>query len=456
MLLHRVFRTSAFRLAVQAAGLSLLSAVIIFVIIYQASEVTVRDALDLTARSEQADVLADAAGGAETMKKAVQDEIPASPGTFWALGAADGTLQAGNLPMPRAFLRGLRGWRMITAADGVALPPHVRAVRGVALTLADGSVLFVGENADALIAMDRLITHAFVAIVGITVLIGLAGGLLVARSSLRRVEAISDASREIMAGDLSRRVAVTGNHDEFDHLAVSLNAMLARIQALMEDLKQVTNDIAHDLRSPLARLRERLELAQLQSEDPAMQAAFDDALGQVDDCLRIFAAMLRIAEIEAGARRRGFSQVDISAMLAGLAETFETVAESHDRMFSAEVPDGLTLDGDVELLTQMVVNVIENAIQHTPPGASIMLRAARTPRSLEITLADDGPGVPAQDRARVLQRFVRLDTARQHAGSGLGLSLVHAVAVLHDGEVELLNNGPGLRVVIYFPRPVRA
>jgi signal transduction histidine kinase len=221
----------------------------------------------------------------------------------------------------------------------------------------------------------------------------------------------------------------------------------------MENLKQVTNDIAHDLRSPLARLRERLELAQRETRDPVMQAVFDDALSQVDGCLGIFAAMLRIAEVEAGARRRGFAPVDVSALLTGLAETFETVAEASNHIFHADIADGLSLHGDAELLTQMVVNVIENAIQHTPPGAHITLSARRNLGSLEVSIADNGPGVPAHERVRVLQRFVRLDTARHQAGSGLGLSLVHAVAALHDGDVTLLENAPGLKVVLHLACP---
>jgi signal transduction histidine kinase len=448
---NRVFKTSAFRLAMQAAVLSLAGAVIIFVIIYKASEGTVRSEIERTASSQQADVLADTAGGAESMVQAVTAEIATSPGTFYAVGAPNGDMLGGNLPLPPGFLRNLRGWRTLTNADGIRLPPHVAAVRGITTRLLDGEILFVGESAGGLIALDRLILHAFLAVIFVTVLLGLAGGLFIARASLTRVEAISAASRRIMAGDFSRRIALNGSDDEFDHLAASLNAMLARIQALMENLKQVTNDIAHDLRSPLARLRERLELAHRETTDPAMHLIFDEAIAQVDVALNIFGAMLRIAEIEAGARRRGFAPVDLSKLLTELAETFEAVAEANHKQLAAAITPGLAVHGDQELLTQMFANLIENAIQHTPPWANISLHAETKAGLTEICVADNGLGIPEHERARVLQRFVRLDTARHSAGNGLGLALAAAVAELHGYSLRLDDNAPGLRAILSLP-----
>lgn len=435
----------------QAAALSLVGAVIIFAIIYKASEGTVRNEIERTASSEQADVLADAASGSESMAQAVNAEIATSPGTFYAVAAPDGGMLGGNLPLPAEFLRNLHGWRTLTAADGIRLPPHVAAVRGITIRLHDGEILFVGESAGGLIAMDRLILRAFLTVVFVTVLLGLAGGLVVARASLTRVEAISAASRRIMAGDFSRRIALDGSDDEFDHLATSLNAMLARIQALMENLKQVTNDIAHDLRSPLARLRERLELAHRETTDPAMHVIFDDAIAQVDTGLNIFGAMLRIAEIEAGARRRSFAVVDLSKLLAELSETYETVAEAGGKYLAAGMTPGVTVHGDHELLTQMFANLIENAIQHTPQAARISVYGRAIAGFVEVCVADNGLGIPEHERARVLQRFVRLDTARHATGNGLGLALVAAVAELHGWSLQLEDNSPGLRVVLRLP-----
>jgi signal transduction histidine kinase len=229
--------------------------------------------------------------------------------------------------------------------------------------------------------------------------------------------------------------------------------MLDRIQALMENLRQVSNDIAHDLRSPLARLREYLELSRQNAQEPATRHAFDEGILQVDSALNIFGAMLRIAEIEAGARRRDFQAVDISKLLADLAETFETVADSEGMTMAVTIAPGLTAIGDRELLTQMFVNIIENAIRHSPAGSHINMTAEADPAGwLSVMIGDNGPGIPLHEYKRVLKRFVRLDASRHSPGSGLGLSLVAAVVELHQGQIDLSDNNPGLKVVVTLTR----
>jgi signal transduction histidine kinase len=445
----RLLRISGFRLALQSAALSIFGALIVFGVIYHASEVTVRSELDSTVASEQADVMSDAHDDGSILKS-VQVATAEGEGTFYALTGPDGNLLAGNLPVTPQAAKIWHGWHTTRRDCGIVLPTHVTAVRGLATKLDNGDTVYVAENASALHALDHLIANAFLAVFGTILALSVAGGLIAARSTLKQVEAISNTSRDIMNGDLSRRIVLSGTGDEFDRLSNNLNTMLERIQILMENIRQVSNDIAHDLRSPLARLREHLELSRKNSMEPATQLAFDEAIVQTDSALSIFAAMLRIAEIEAGARRRDFMYVNFSVLLCDLAETFETVAESESKSWSAKIASDLHINGDAELLTQMVVNVIENAIRHSPPGSHIsMIAQPMNTGSVKVTISDNGFGIPPHERSRVLQRFVRLDTSRHTPGTGLGLALVAAVIELHSGEIHLENNEPGLKVVIH-------
>ena len=444
----RLLRTSGFRLALQSAALSIFGALIVFAIIYHASQVTVRSELDSTVASEQADVMSDAHDDGSILKS-IQVATAESEGTFYALTGPDGGLLAGNLPVTPQAAKFWHGWHTTRRDHGIALPTHVTAIRGLATRLDNGDTVYVAENASALHALDHLIAKAFLAVFGTILALSVAGGLIAARSTLKQVEAISNTSRDIMNGDLSRRIALSGTGDEFDRLSNNLNTMLERIQILMENIRQVSNDIAHDLRSPLARLREHLELSRQNSREPALRLAFDEAIVQTDSALSIFAAMLRIAEVEAGARRRDFIYVNVSDLLYDLAETFETVAESENKTWSAKIAPDLYIHGDAELLTQMIVNVIENAIRHSPPGSHISMTAqSMSGGSVKVTISDNGFGIPPHERSRVLQRFVRLDASRHTPGTGLGLALVAAVIELHDGEIHLENNEPGLKVVI--------
>lgn len=448
----RVLNTSSFRLAMQSAILSAFGAILVFAVIYHASETIVRSELDSTVASEVADVVSDAKDD-DSFLKSVQVATAETDGTFYALTAADRSELAGNLTISPKAASVWAGWRTLKPADGINLPAHITAIRGLATKLSNGDTLYVAENASALHSLNHLIRNAFVTVFGVILVIGIASGLLVARGALRRIEAISKTSRDIMAGDLSRRIDLTGKRDEFDRLAENLNLMLARIQSLMENVQQVSNDIAHDLRSPLARLREHLEWAADKTADTQTRTEIADGIVQIDLALEIFAAILRIAEIEAGARRRAFAPVDISDLLSELAETFAAVSELEDMTMSVCIAPHLHVSGDRELLTQMFVNIIENAIRHCPRGTQITITVEASPADqVLITMFDNGPGIPFEERERVLQRFVKLDASRHSHGNGLGLALVTAVADLHHAEVRLSNCDPGLKVEICLPR----
>jgi signal transduction histidine kinase len=447
----RLLRTSSFRLAIQSAILPAFGAILVFAIIYHASENAVRSELDSTVASEAADVVSDAKDDASFVKS-VQVATAESNGTFYALTAADGAELAGNLTISPKAAALWSGARTMKPKDGMNLPAHVTAIRGLATRLSNGDTLYVAENASALHSLNHLIRNAFVTVFGVILVIGIASGLLVARGALRRIETISETSRDIMAGDLSRRIKLTGTRDEFDRLAENLNLMLARIQSLMENVQQVSNDIAHDLRSPLARLREHLELVAENTTDMATRSEIEESIGQVDTALEIFAAMLRIAEVEAGARRRDFQMIDLSTLLKDLADTFETVADAESMYLSTDITDGLSVNGDRELLSQMFVNIIENAIHHSPSGSRIFITArSKGLGCSEVYISDNGPGIPSDEHERVLRRFVKLDASRHRLGTGLGLPLAVAVAELHNGIINLSDNDPGLRVAIALP-----
>lgn len=324
-------------------------------------------------------------------------------------------------------------------------------VRGRGVLLGDGSYLFVGVSDYQLEEVREVVTRTFAVGLAATIILAIAGGVAMSLSVLRRVENVSRASRAIMAGDLGQRMALRGTNDEFDHLSGSLNAMLDRIQALMLGLQQVSNDIAHDLRTPLTRLRQRLELAQRRETTvEGFRTALDDAIANAEEILETFGALLRIAQIEAGTRRAGFGPVRLDALLTDLVEAYQPVAEGKSQNLKGCIERALNLRGDKELLTLLFANLIENAIRHCPSGSIIEVGAEGRRAGVAAWVADNGPGIPAECRENVLQRFYRLETSRTTPGNGLGLSVVVAIATLHGAPLVLDDNQPGLRCVLHF------
>ena len=449
----RALRSKAFQLTLQTTIISGLGAILISVVIYYAAETTIKGQLDSSVKSEQAEIMADSNGTEAGIVNSIHEELRDSSGLFYALLNPSSKVLAGNLDMPAIFLKRLNHYQTLVPEVGLKLPPHVLAIRGMAIRSENGDILYIGEKANELVALNNFYSYSFLILGGGILGIGMAGGFLVARSALRRVEAITAASQEIMAGNLTRRIDVDGSGDEFDRLIISLNLMLDRMEALMRNVQQVSNDISHDLRSPLARLRDNLEVSRLTVNDPEMSTCFEEAIEQVDTVLGIFSAMLRLAEIETNSMRAHFSPVDISGLLEDMAETFKVVSSVEHKYVHANIAPHLLVVGDRELLEQMFVNILENAILYSPPGSDISVTAELNPAGdVDIEIADQGPGIPAHEYRRVLQRFVRLDTSRHHPGTGLGLALVKAVADLHDSSISLADNGPGLKVLIRVPK----
>jgi len=282
--------------------------------------------------------------------------------------------------------------------------------------------------------------------------LGVAGALAV-RSLFRiTINDVAATAAAFSRGDLSRRVRVTGMGDEFDRLAEEINRMLDRVVGLMDGVRQVSNAIAHDLRTPITRARARLEDAGRNARSEAdLHAAIERAQSDLDGIVAVFQALLRIAEIEAGARRSAFARVDLGPLLFDLAELYAAAAEDGGQELVHDIPPILPVFGDRDMLQQAVANLLDNALKFSPPGGTIRLEARVAGRLLEVSVADQGPGIPPEDRARATERFFRGETARNTPGSGLGLSLVQAVAMLHGGTLRLEDNRPGVRASMVLP-----
>ncbi len=329
----------------------------------------------------------------------------------------------------------------------------VHPARARPFLLRGGFRLLVGRDVRELEAVRRLMLRTLAWGLAVTLVLGLVGGTLMARSMMRRIETINATSRDIMSGDLSRRIPTRGSGDELDRLAGSLNAMLDRIQSLMEGVRQVSDNIAHDLRTPLARLRNRLETAALPETDPpASRAALESALAEADALLGTFNALLRIARIEARERRAAFADVDLGELIGDVGELYEPLAEQKRQTLLTD-SSAAVIVGDRDLLFQALANLLDNAIKYTPAGGNIRVGLSTAGAGVELTVADDGPGIPEAFRERVLQRFFRLDPSRPSGGSGLGLSLVAAVADLHGATLRLDDMRPGLKVTLRFAAP---
>lgn len=324
-------------------------------------------------------------------------------------------------------------------------------VRVLATYLPNGQVLVVGRDLND---ERQLLDHTLSVVVGVTMLtfcLVILGSATQGYQTLRRIDAVSRTAGEIIAGDLARRIPITARDDEFDLLGRNLNAMLARIEELLVGMRQVTDNIAHDLRSPLNRLRNRLEVTLLEARGAEeYRTVLAQTIADADALLNTFNALLNIAQIEAGACRNEWTELDLGALTGELAELYEAVAEEGGITWRYSTEPAIHIQGDRQLLAQAVSNLLDNAVKYTPAGGRIELTVSRIDQRPTLSVADTGPGIPAEARERVLERFVRLDNARSQPGNGLGLSLVKAVAKLHRAKLVLEDNQPGLRVSLRF------
>jgi signal transduction histidine kinase len=329
--------------------------------------------------------------------------------------------------------------------------------------LPGGFRLLVGRDLDERQRLERIIASAGRWSAAVVVLIGLVGGVFVTRRVLRRVDAMTDKARTIMEGDLSGRLPVAGSNDELDRLAENLNAMLERIEALMHGLKEVSDNIAHDLKTPLTRLRNHSEEALRTARgEAAYREALEQTIEESDGLIRTFNALLMIARAEAGQSSESLAEFDAAEIAHGVGELYEPLAEEKGLTLTVEAETPAPMVGNRELVTQALANLVDNAIKYGAAAATahgvngaapgIVVRAEGEGDKILFTVADRGPGIPESDRGRVTDRFVRLESSRTEPGSGLGLSLVAAVARLHGGELTFADNSPGLKSIIALPR----
>ncbi len=312
--------------------------------------------------------------------------------------------------------------------------------------------LLVGRDINQLTKAKRRIIQALTWGLVMMVLLAFVGGLVLSRRTVRKIEKINQTTQSIMSGDLSRRVPISNRNDDFDQVAGNLNQMLDRIQALMEDIRRVSDNIAHDLRTPLARLRQHLEEARLQEKPHSKSAQnMEQSIKEADSLLTTFNALLRIARIEAGQLSASFKKIDFDVLMHDVVEFYEPLVEDKQQTLETTIDVDVVSWGDRDLLFQALANVIENSIKYTPNRGHILLSLIRLSSQLVITIADNGPGIPEAEREKVFRRFYRLDQSRSSSGNGLGLSMVSAVVSLHNGSIELQGNNPGLKTVIRLP-----
>lgn len=462
MPLIKLLKTSTFRLAVIYLALFAASAITLLAYVYW-------NTAGFLARQTDEAVEVEIAGLADQYRQGglpllvhtvIQRSRDPGQSLYLVLDPA-GRVLAGTLDARPQVEPGPDGWFDFSYNRKTLDGTEVKAARARAFFLQEGFYLLVGRDVQERREIENLITNALIWAIGLTVALGLAGGLFMSRNMLARVDDINRSSRDIMEGDLSQRLPIAGTGDELDQLGRNLNAMLDQIEALMTGMRQVTDNVAHDLRSPLNRLRNRLEVTLMQEASPEdYKLALEKTIAEADGLLGTFNALLMIARAEAGSLRDSMTWVDLSATLHDAAELYEPVAEENDLAFAVDVPEGLTIWGNRELLSQAVANLLDNAIKHGMPQTGNAARVieiaaapdpARSGRGVILSVGDHGPGIPEEERQHVLERFVRLEASRNTPGSGLGLSLVAAVARLHGGVIELADNDPGLRVTLSLP-----
>ena len=361
-------------------------------------------------------------------------------------------------PAQQRIAGNLTRWPQAATQNGAwyELPIERAGMRSLALVqsynLPGGFRLLIGRDVQVRAQLRSLLTDALLWAVLVVVVMASIGALVVRSLFRRTLASVSATATAIAAGDFAQRVQLSGRGDEFDQLAETINDMLDRMARLMEGVREVSNAIAHDLRTPITRARARLEDAALHAETvPELRAAIERATADLDGIVAVFQALLRIAEIEAGSRRAAFAGIDLAPLIADVAELYGAVAEEKGITLSVRASEHLPAYGDRDLVQQALANLVDNAVKFSPAGGAVRLSASITPAGIEIIVADQGPGIPTADRARATERFFRGEAARHTPGSGLGLALVQAVAQLHGGNLRLDAAEPGLAAILSLP-----
>jgi len=443
-----VLRSSSFRIIAMFASCFLLTGIAVTALSGYHSQRLLAQQTMRVISNERDETLSEARGrDIIHLQPTVQELVQNEPGFYYLLQDDQERVVIGNM----FHLRPITGWRWLSWTHRT-LPPDRHPVIGYGTILQDGGYFFVGMDAAPVQSLrhDLWLTLAWSAVVFLV--IGLGGGFILSRLVLGKIEAISQTARKIMHGDISRRLSPNMTGDEFDHLAGSLNAMLDRNENLIASVRQVTDDIAHDMRRLLARLGQHLDEAMAASLSETRDEALARAKDNLHDALEIFSSLLRLAQIEGGDCIPNSQKVAVANLFETVTGLYRAVSEDHKQILVVTEPRGdVILEGNRVLLIQMLSNLIENAINHSPPRTTIFLSADQNRDRITLIVADTGPGIPAGEHDRVFEKMVRLDTSRTVPGIGLGLSMVRAIVRLHEGTIRLRDNNPGLRCEISFP-----
>ncbi len=466
MRLPRIFRTTPFRLTLLFLALfaSAASAFLAYIYVATAGEATRRTDQEITREMHSLVAAYDRAGTNALNQSLIERAASERPFLCLLMDKAQKPISGSIQESPVEKFTGPPTWTSFSVTDQDAQGRTVKhPARGLQQRLSGGQILFVGADVGADEAYVNKIVTALQGAGALVVVLGLAGGVLVSRNVTRSMLGLTEVVDAVRNGDLGARAHVRGTRDEFDELAAGVNEMLDRLERSMAGHRHAGDAIAHDLRSPLTRLRARLEAAYLDVEagkgDPTQ--ALVQALEDTDGVLKTFAAVLSIARLQAAGAAPDPVLFDPAELAADISELYEPLCEDKGIDFAAEFPKDLQLRGNREFLAQALANILDNAVKYTPAGGAIMLRVRRrSSGEVEFSVTDTGPGVPDGDRERVVERFVRLENSRNQPGAGLGLSLVAAVAEAHGGRLELAEGpgkvgdmGPGLRVALILPRP---
>lgn len=460
--LGKLFRTTAFKLTLVYLTVFALFAAVVFAYFAWNTRQLITEQITQTVDAE-INTLRDEydMGGIRRLVYTLDAHARRPDSYLYLLTTAAGEGLAGNVGSLTAGILDHAGWTETAyrKLENLEQTEHHALVRIVQLS--SGFRMLVGRDLEERDRMQGIVIAAGSWSLAIVVLLGIAGGLFVMRRVLKRVDAMTATTQTIMAGDLSERLPIAGTGDELDRLAGNLNAMLERIEALMRGLKEVSDNIAHDLKIPLTRLRNRCEEALRTAEDESQyRAALEGTIEESDALIRTFNALLMIARAESGQARDNMSEFDAAEVARGISELYEPLADDKGLALKVEALAAAPVRGNRELVSQALANLVDNAIKYAAPDAAslngvqseISVGAVGDGDCILLTVSDRGPGIPEADRARVVERFVRLERSRSQPGSGLGLSLAQAVAHLHGGDLKLEDNRPGLRTVISLPR----
>lgn len=430
---NRIMRSANFKLALLYAAVFSISALVLVTFIF----LSVRDDLMQQAHARVEGEIAQLMGdyrddGMEELRHDIRERIETDPSNrlYYSILAPDGRLLFDRIENTRE-----RGWHRRISLSG-----HDLLIDSVPLE--EGYTLIVAADLTIIHKIEEAIRGRLAVMLLFVLAVAAIGGWLLSRRFLKRVDRLSRTAEQIGAGQLSARIPTSGSGDDFDQLACTINRMLGRIEQLVAEVKHVSTDIAHDLRTPLGHVRQKLEHMQKTGGNPDEIA---ETIAMLDATLETFAALLRIAEIESGSRRAGFATVDLSAMLHELVELYQPVLEEAGMRLRTEIAPGVTIVGDKALLMQALVNLIENAMHHSKATELFVSLRDHT-----LVVADNGQGVGDTTQEQLLQPFYRADPSRSGPGSGLGLPLVHAITRLHEAELTLSDNKPGLRIALGF------